>query len=113
MQLNFVEKAEGPERLVCEAEVLFDEVGPLGGLKLVGFSLWRGADGELHVTLPSRASGSGPERRFFDYVRSIDGTPGEPRRLKAWIVEQFRTRKANDSGGSAGSRAGAQADTTH
>ena len=44
MRVQFVEKASGPERLVCDAEVLFDE-DPLAGMKLVGFSLWRGTDG--------------------------------------------------------------------
>ena len=40
MRVQFVERENGPERLVCEAEVFFDD-GPLAGMKLVGFSLWR------------------------------------------------------------------------
>ncbi len=89
MRIRFVRRENGPERLVCEAELVFDE-GPLAGMKLVGFSLWNGADGEIHVTFPSRASGAGSERRFFDYLRSVEGNVSDPRRVKAWIVEQWR-----------------------
>jgi len=50
MRVCFVDRENGPERLVCEAEVLFDE-GPLSGLKLVGFCLWMASR-----SLPSRSS---------------------------------------------------------
>jgi hypothetical protein len=63
---NFVSREGGPERLVCEAElVLPHAAGILAGLKLVGFSLWRSPDGEIYVTFPLRAFGAGQERRFF------------------------------------------------
>jgi hypothetical protein len=89
MRVQFINRDNGPERLVCDAEILFDE-GPLAGMKLVGFALWNGADGETYVTFPSRAFGGGTERRYFDYLRSIEGTPAEGRRVKAWIVEEWR-----------------------
>jgi hypothetical protein len=92
MRVQFVRRENGPERLVCEAELVFED-GPLGGMKLVGFSLWNGADGETYVTFPSRAFGGGSERRFFDYLRSVEGTPGESRRVKAWILEEWRQRQ--------------------
>ena len=51
MQVSFVDKPNGPSRLVCEAEVTFEaEGGPLVGMKLVGFSVWRSVEGELYVT---------------------------------------------------------------
>jgi len=90
MRVQFVDKENGPERLVCEAEVLFDEVGPLAGMKLVGFSLWRSPEGEVYVTFPSRAFGVGSERRFFDYLRSIEGSAQDAKRVKAWILEEYR-----------------------
>ncbi|MGE0456062.1 MAG: hypothetical protein AB7O37_21765 [Vicinamibacteria bacterium] len=94
MRVQFVEKENGPERLVCEAELVFDE-GPLSGMKLVGFSLWRGTDGEVYVTFPSRAFGAGSERRYFDFLRSVDGTLAESRRVKAWVLEEYTaSRKA-------------------
>jgi hypothetical protein len=90
MRVQFVDKENGPERLVCEAEVLFDEAGPLAGMKLVGFSLWRSPEGEVYVTFPSRAFGVGGERRFFDYLRSIEGSAQDAKRVKAWILEEYR-----------------------
>ena len=89
MRVQFVARENGPERLVSEAEVHFDE-GPLAGTKLVGFSLWKSPDGEVYVTFPSRAFGAGSERRYFDYLRSVDGTLDVVKRVKAWIVDEYR-----------------------
>src|ERR1700730_10117491 len=72
MRVQLVEKGNGPERLVSDAEVLFDE-DLLAGMKLVGFSLWRSTDGDVYVTFPSRAFGAGTERKYFDYLRSAEG----------------------------------------
>jgi hypothetical protein len=94
MRVQFVDKQNGPERLVCEAELVFDEEGPLAGMKLVGFSLWRSPEGEVYVTFPSRAFGAGNDRRYFDYLRSADGVPDVVKRVKAWILEEFRATKA-------------------
>ena len=47
--------------------------GFLAGMKLVGFSLWKSPEGELYVTFPSRAFGGGSERRFFDFLRGVEG----------------------------------------
>jgi hypothetical protein len=94
MHVQFVHKATGPERLLCEAEMVFDDQGPLEGMKLVGFSLWRGANGEVFVTFPSRAFGAGSERKFFDFLRSANGpNPELARRVKSWIVEQYQESK--------------------
>ncbi len=89
MRVQFVARENGPERLVSEAEVHFDE-GPLAGSKLVGFSLWKSPEGEVYVTFPSRAFGAGSERRYFDYLRSVDGTLDVVKRVKAWIVDEYR-----------------------
>jgi hypothetical protein len=90
MRVQFVERTNGPERLVCEAEVLFDEVGPFSGMKLVGFSLWKSPEGEVYVTFPCRAFGVGGERRFFDYLRSIEGSAADAKKVKAWILGEFK-----------------------
>jgi hypothetical protein len=90
MRVQFVTRESGPERLVCEAEIVFDaEDGPLAGMKLVGLSVWQGPDGENYVTFPSRAFGAGSERRFFDYLRTADGVPGTARRVKDWILTEY------------------------
>jgi len=94
MRVVFVERENAPERLVCEAEIVFEaEAGALAGMKLVGFSLWRSPEGEVYVTFPSRPYGGGNERRFFEYLRSVDGQIAEARRVKAWIVEQFKAAR--------------------
>ena len=90
MRVQFVQKENAPERLVCEAELLFDEAGPLAGMKLVGFSLWRSPEGDVYVTFPSRAFGVGGERRFFDYLRPVEGAGVESRKVKAWIIDEFQ-----------------------
>ena len=89
MRVQFVGRENGPERLVCEAEVVFDEE-PLTGMKLIGFSLWRSPEGEVYVTFPARSFGVGNERRYFDYLRSVEGAAAEVKRVKAWILEEFR-----------------------
>ncbi len=96
MQVRFTKREDGPERLVTEAEVVFgQEAAAFAGMKLVGFCLWRGADGEVYVTFPSRAFGAGTERRYFDYLRCAEGGAGDTRRVKEWILEEFRaTRRA-------------------
>lgn len=91
----FVDRPTGPERLVCEAEVAFGlEAGPLAGMKLVGFSLWRSAEGEVFVSLPARPFGSGGDRRYFDLLRSIEGDGADVKRVKSWILDAYRTHQA-------------------
>ncbi len=91
MHVQFVTKDNMPERLVCEAEIHFGPGGgPLAGMKLVGFSLWRSPEGEVYVTFPSRAFGAGSERRYFDFLRAAEGGATESRRVKDWILEEHR-----------------------
>jgi hypothetical protein len=89
MHVEFIQRNNGPERLVCEAEIDFEGRGPLAGLRLVGFSLWRGTDGGLYVTFPSRAFGAGTDRRYFDFLR---GQPADVQRFKAYVLEQYHAR---------------------
>ena len=91
MQVWFVERENGPERLICEAEVFFEE-GPLLGMKLVGFCLWKTAEGQTFVTFPARAFGAGEDRRYFDYLRAADGSAETVKRIKAWILDEYRKR---------------------
>ena len=93
MRVQFVEKTNGPERLACDAEILFDE-GPLAGMKLVGFSVWRGAEGDVYVTFPSRAFGTATDRKYFDYLRATEPGAAGARKVKDWILEEYRTARA-------------------
>ena len=63
-------------------------------MKLVGFSLWRTADGDVYVTFPSRAFGVGNERQYFDYLRSAEAASGEVKRVKDWILDEYRQSRA-------------------
>ena len=93
MQVHFSTRENGPERLVTEAEIHFEE-GPLAGTRLVGFCLWKSPDGELYVTFPSRAFGAGAERRYFDYLRAVDGSAEVVKDVKAWILAEYRRVEA-------------------
>lgn len=96
MRIEFVEKENGPQNLLGEAEIHFgEEDGLLAGVKLVGFSLWRSDKGETSVTVPSRSWGGPGERKFFDYVRAGEGGVEAVRRLKASIGELFQARDRN------------------
>jgi hypothetical protein len=91
MRVQFVEKENRPERLVCDAELVFgEEAGALAGMKLVGFSLWRSPEGEVFVTFPSRPIGVGSDRRYYDYLRSVEGAGADAKRVKEWILAEFR-----------------------
>ena len=85
----FVPRDNGPERLVTEAQVHFD-LAPLAGTKLCGFCIWASPEGEFYVTGPSRSFGAGSDRRFFDYLRSVDGTAAPIKAIKAWILEEYK-----------------------
>ena len=64
------EKGNPPGKL-AEAEVHFSE-GPLDGLKLIGFAIWEGRDGNgRHVTFPARSYSVDGERRSFALLRPI------------------------------------------
>jgi hypothetical protein len=81
---------------VCEAEVVFPQAaGILAGLKLVGFSLWSSPEGEIYVTFPSRAFGAGQERRYFDYLRSVDGGAAATKALKEAMVAAYKAHAAS------------------
>ena len=88
-QVQFIPRENGPERLVTEAEIHFED-GPLAGMRLVGFSIWRSTEGELYVTFPSRAFGAGTERKYFDYLRAVDGSAETVKTVKAWILDEYR-----------------------
>jgi hypothetical protein len=88
MHVEFTSRESGPKNLVCEAELHFgDPHGPLAGLRLVGFALWRGTEGEVYVTFPSRAFGKGEERRYFDYLR---GDREAVQGFKAYVLDAFK-----------------------
>ena len=93
VQVHFVPRENGPERLVTEAELHFED-GPLAGMRLVGFCLWKSPEGEVYLTFPSRAFGAGSERRSSDCLRAIDGNGETVKTVKAWILDEYRKVEA-------------------
>lgn len=84
LRVVFVYDEEGswPQRKLAEAELHFgDDAGPLAGLKLVGFTVWKADEGRkgppMFVTLPARAFGSGADRRYFDFLRPAESLEAE------------------------------------
>lgn len=83
-----------PDGLLAEAELHFiTGCGPLDGLKLVGFSIRKSPAGGTFVTLPSRAFGQGADRRYFDYVRSIDGDHARTGAVKDYVRAAWKERQ--------------------
>jgi hypothetical protein len=89
MRIRFRPAERGPQRLLSEAEIHFED-GPLMGTRLLGFGVWRDPKGMLYVTFPSRAIVSGGQRRYIDYLRNLEGQDEAVRQVKAWIVEEYR-----------------------
>lgn len=92
MRVQFVEREDAPERLLAEAEIIFED-GPLAGLKLVGISVWKSAEGDPNVTFPARSFGSGGQRRFWDLLRVQEAGSTAARRVKDWIVAEFKAAR--------------------
>lgn len=80
-----------PPGKLADAELHFaEDEGALGGLKLIGFSVWerRGGNGR-NVTFPARQYAVNGERRSFSLLRPIvDSTAQE--RLRQLILEAFQ-----------------------
>jgi hypothetical protein len=66
-------------------------------MKLVGFSLWEASDGEIYVTFPSRGFGVSNGRRYFDYLRAVEGMPARTSAVKLWLVAEWRRQTMDDA----------------
>jgi hypothetical protein len=75
-----------PQAKLADVEIVFDE-GVLKGLKLVGFAVWEGREGQ-HVTFPSRPFMANGERRAYTVLRPVsDSNAQEP--LRQMILQAF------------------------
>jgi hypothetical protein len=83
------DKGNPPGKL-AEAELHFAD-GVLGGLKLIGFSIWerRGGNGGRNVTFPARSYSVNGERRSFALLRPIVDTTAQDK-LREMILEAFQ-----------------------
>ncbi|MET0742995.1 MAG: hypothetical protein ABWY78_06455 [Microvirga sp.] len=78
-----------PAGKVAEAEIHFSS-GELGGLKLIGFSIWerRTRDG-LNVTFPARQYSVNGDRRSFALLRPIVDVNAQER-IRGLILDAYR-----------------------
>ena len=94
MQVKIVSNMNGaPEGKLADAELHFKE-GLLGGLKLVGFSVWehRGARGRS-VMFPARPYAVNGERRHFTLLRAVeDMAATEPLRESVFFASLRSTK---------------------
>jgi hypothetical protein len=83
------DKGNPPGKL-AEAELHFsDGDGLLGGLKLIGFSVWeRRGGGGRNVTFPARSYSVNGERRSFALLRPVVDVTAQ-NRLREVILEAF------------------------
>lgn len=77
-----------PRDKLADAEVHFDG-GDLDGLKLLGFAVWRGREGEPRVTFPARPFTVHGERRNFALVRAT-GDAGAEERLRQLVLQAYQ-----------------------
>ena len=96
MQIRFIENTDGnPPGKLADAEIIFErELGPLSGLRLVGFAVWQrhaNADTPFSVTFPSRQYSVNGERRSFALLRPHDPS-GDPERLRSYIIAGWEAR---------------------
>jgi hypothetical protein len=85
------DKGNPPGKL-AEAELHFaDGDGPLGGLKLIGFSIWerRGGGGGRNVTFPARSYAVNGERRSFALLRPIVDATAQ-NKIRELILAEFQ-----------------------
>jgi hypothetical protein len=47
----------------------------------------------VYVTFPSRSFGTASERKYYDYLRAVEAGTTESKRVKEWILEEFRTSR--------------------
>jgi len=92
VRVRFIFRDDRLPRLICAAELVFDEGdGLLAGLWLMGFELWREPWGGIAVSLPYCPLGAPREWWYFEYLR---GDPEATARVKAFVVEAYENRGA-------------------
>ena len=89
------DKGNPPGKL-ADAELHF-RGGPLGGLKLIGFSIWeRRGGGGRNVTFPARQYSVNGERRSFALLRPVvDGTAQD--RVRQLVLEAYAEFEAESA----------------
>ena len=80
---------EDPPTKVADAELHFSE-GPLAGLKLIGFAVWKApVSGTRSVTFPARTYIVNQERRSYALLRPIEDADASEN-IRGLILEACR-----------------------
>lgn len=74
-------------KLLAEARLVFGP-GPLSGLTLKGFTVWKNDEGEISVTFPARTYESGGKTKYFWLLTAEDSDDME-------TLFKFRQRVAS------------------
>src|SRR5512145_258330 len=87
------DKGNPPGKL-ADAELHF-VVGPLYGLKLIGFSVWERRGGGRNVTFPARQYSVNGERRSFALLRPANGDAGAQETIRQCILDAYASFEAH------------------
>ena len=78
-----------PSGKLADAEVHFDE-GALGGLRLLGFSVWERRNGPgRNVTFPARTYSVNGERRNFALLRPIGSDSNSQNAVRDLVLQAY------------------------
>ena len=84
---------DNPRGKLADAELHFTE-GLLGGLNLIGFSVWeRRSGGGRTVTFPARQYTVNGDRRSFMLLRPIDDASAQER-MRALVLQAYAEYEA-------------------
>ena len=93
MTVKIVPNDKNPPGKLADAELHFSE-GPLGGLKLIGFSVWERKSGSgRNVTFPARQYSVNGERRSFALLRPTGDSTGQDR-LRDLVLQAYAEYEA-------------------
>ena len=79
-----------PSGKLADAEVVFaSDAGPLSGLTLVGFAVWKRHDGGRSVSFPARQYSVNGVRRNFLLLRSSNRALEAQEPLRQYILDAY------------------------
>lgn len=84
-----------PSGKLADAEVHFDAEGALGGLRLLGFSVWERRNGPgRNVTFPARTYSVNGERRNFALLRPIGSDNSTQNAIREMVLQAYADHEA-------------------
>ena len=98
MEIKILPNDKGtPSGKLAEVEVHFTE-GALGGLRLLGFSVWERRNGPgRNVTFPSRTYSVNGERRNFALLRPIGSDSNTQNAIRDLVLQAYAEFEAQSA----------------